>query len=133
MTNTSIKIFTVVDEDVNGDVFVEDDVGKFSDRIEGHQIDFQNFEGSVAQTFLATFGESRHEFGRSSAAWNCTNKCFKHPKKGGGGIFLKSCDHGRFRTMVCISTFESETDKTKQNLVLFRFITSRGERNLMTG
>ncbi len=70
LTNTSVKIFTVVDEDVNGDVFVEDDVSKFSDWLEGHQIDFQNFEGSVPHTFLATVGESRHEFGRSSAASN---------------------------------------------------------------
>jgi hypothetical protein len=70
MTKTSVKIFTVVDENVNGDGFLEDDVSKFSDRLEGHQIDFQNFEGSVPQTFLATFGESRHEFGGSSAASN---------------------------------------------------------------
>ena len=78
ITNTSIKIFTVVDKNVNGDVFLEDDVSKFSDRLEGHQIDFQNFKGSVPQTFLATFGESRHEFGGSAAAWNCKNKCFKY-------------------------------------------------------
>jgi hypothetical protein len=66
ITNTSIKIFTVVDKNVNGDVFLEDDVSKFSDRLEGHQIDFQNFKGSVSEIFLATFGESRHEFGRPS-------------------------------------------------------------------
>ena len=59
-------MITVVDENMDRDVFLQDDVSKLPDGLEGHQVEGETLVGPAFEAGLTTFGQSRFQFRRTA-------------------------------------------------------------------
>ena len=69
-------MITVVDENMDRDVFLQDDVSKLPDGLEGHQVEGETLVCPAFEAGLATFGQSRFQF-RRTATTRTSSKTFE--------------------------------------------------------